>query len=129
MGFPKRKNDEHALLDTEASLSSIYESEDGGYSSLESREALIQLEQKKRKLLEEKEATWRLKSMATWLEKGDENTEFFQAYAKGRKIIKYHMCLKDNQGRDVTSFEGLENLGTQYFKTFSRLIEGLLWMK
>jgi len=49
----KRKNDGHVLLDSEAELSSIYESEYGGYSSIESREALLQLEQKKR------ESYWR----------------------------------------------------------------------
>jgi len=82
----KGKNGKHELLDIEVKQSSIYESEDGGYSSIESREALIQLEQKKRKLLEEKEAVWRLKSRAIWLEKGDENTNFFLSYEKGRKL-------------------------------------------
>jgi hypothetical protein len=66
--------------------------------------------------LEEKEVVWRLKSRATWLEKGDENTKFFQAYAKGNNLSNTIWCLKDIQGRDVNSFEGLSNLGSQYFK-------------
>jgi hypothetical protein len=37
----------------------------------------------KRQLLDEKESSWRLKSIALWLQSGDENTKFFQAYAKG----------------------------------------------
>jgi hypothetical protein len=54
----KRKREEEELLNIEEALKTIYESEEGGYSSLESKEALLQLEKKKRKLLETREAEW-----------------------------------------------------------------------
>eukprot|EP01018_Ginkgo_biloba_P015473 Gb_20637 [translate_table: standard] len=38
------------------------------------------LELRKRKLLDDNEALWRLKSKAMWLSKGDENTKFFHQY-------------------------------------------------
>jgi hypothetical protein len=58
-----------------------------------------------------------LKSRAIWLEKGDENTKFFQAYAKGRKAENTIWSLKDQEGRPCTTFEGLANLGKNHFQT------------
>jgi hypothetical protein len=51
-------------MDTKTTLNSIYGSDDDNYATLETKETLLQLEQKKRKFLEEKEAAWRLKSRA-----------------------------------------------------------------
>lgn len=67
-------------------------------------------------MLKEKEETWRLKSKAIWLESGDENTKFFQAYAKGRKNVNTIWYLKDQDGNLETSFEGLSLLGKNHFK-------------
>jgi hypothetical protein len=53
--------------------------------------------------LADKEATWRLKSRAIWLENGDENTKFFHAFAKGRKATKYNLELKGS-GRQTSHF-------------------------
>jgi len=44
---------------------------------------LLTLENKRRQLLEAKEVEWRLKRKELWLQNGDKNTKFFQAYAKG----------------------------------------------
>lgn len=63
----------------------------GGYLTIESKDSLHQLhrlEERRNKLLKEKEETWRLKSRAIWLESGDENTKFFQSFAKGRRCAK-----------------------------------------
>jgi len=65
----------------------------------------------------EQENTWRLKSRAIWLEKGYENTKFFQAYAKGRKVENIIWSLKDQEGRPCTTFDELANLGKTYFQT------------
>jgi hypothetical protein len=74
------------------------------------------LEKKRIKLLKEKEETWRLKSRAIWLESGDENTKFFQAYAKGRKNVNTIWHLKDQDGNLETSFEGMSLQGKNYFQ-------------
>jgi hypothetical protein len=46
----------------------------GGFASLESKATLSDLENKQRKLLDDREATWWLKSHALWLDYGDKNT-------------------------------------------------------
>jgi hypothetical protein len=42
---------------------------------------VYRLEQRKRRLLEDIESTWRLKRRALWIKKGDENTMFFHQFA------------------------------------------------
>jgi hypothetical protein len=54
----KRKREEEELLNIEQALKTIYEFEEGGYSSLKSKEALLQLEKNKKKLLETREVEW-----------------------------------------------------------------------
>ena len=86
-------------------------------STTESKFRLLQLEKKRIKLLKEKEETWRLKRRAIWLESGDENTKFLQAYAKGRKNVNTIWHLKDQDENMETSFEGMSTQG----KTTSRI--------
>jgi hypothetical protein len=78
-----------------------------GFPLEASKEEFLEMEKRKRKILEDREATWRLKSRALWLESGDENTKFFQAYAKGRKTANTIWSLQDQSQREITSFEGL----------------------
>jgi hypothetical protein len=52
------------------------------------------------------------------LRKGDENTKFFQAYAKGRNMKNTIWRLIDDVGRNLSSFEELANLEVQHFKSF-----------
>jgi hypothetical protein len=81
------------------------------------RENLKKLEARRRTLLAEQEEAWRLKSKAIWVEKGDENTKLFQAYAKGRRVENTIWSLKDQEDRSCTTFEGLANLGKNHFQT------------
>jgi len=113
----KHKEEEQELLIIEDQLEKIYQTIDFGFTSNTSWEALKNLEAKRRKLLDDKEATWRLKSRALWLENGDENTKFFHAYAKGRKETNTIWSLKDQEDRPVTTFEGLSNMGKKNFQT------------
>jgi hypothetical protein len=71
--------------------------------------------------LEAREAEWRLKSWAIWLDKGDDNTKFFQAYAKGRKMANTIWSLKDPEGRKISSFEGMGRIGKEYFQSLFKV--------
>jgi hypothetical protein len=92
------------------------EEEGGIFATTESKINLLHLEKRRNKLLKEKEESWRLKSRAIWLESGDENTKFFQAFAKGRKNINTIWQLKDSAGNLETTFEGMSKLGKNYFQ-------------
>jgi hypothetical protein len=87
------------------------------------KESLKALEGCRRKLLGEKEALWSQKSRVIWLAKGDDNTKFFQAYAKGRKTNNTIWHLKDKEGREVSSFEGLAQMGRNHFQTLFKAPE------
>jgi hypothetical protein len=58
----KIAREEKELKEIEDALKTIFTSTDGGLSSPETKDNLLQLEKKKRKILEDKEATRRLKS-------------------------------------------------------------------
>ena len=58
---------------------------------------------------------WRMKSRAIWLHCGDENSKNFQAYAKGRKFTNSIWELSSAEGEQVSSFDGLEELGVRHF--------------
>jgi hypothetical protein len=57
------------------------------------------------------------------LKNGDGNTKFFQAYAKGRKMSNTIWSLKDDNGREHSSFEELVQLGTSHFKNLFKVDE------
>jgi len=54
---------------------------------------------KKRTLLNEKETTWRLKSKALWLEKGDYNTKYFYFFANHGKMQTPYRMYKAMMGK------------------------------
>lgn len=86
-----------------------------GYSSQESKDRILLLEQRQTRILLEREEEWRIKSRAVWLKSGDENTKFFHNFAKGRKSINTIWSLKNEDGRDVKSFSDLSGLGKRHF--------------
>lgn len=98
IGWAHKKKifDEQELKSVNEFFQAIYDTEGGGYMSNESKELLLQLESKLRKLLKDQEANWRLKSRALWLKFGDENTKFFQLYAKGRQLKNTIWSLSDS---------------------------------
>jgi hypothetical protein len=77
------------------------------FSSPEGKEALLMLEKNIKQLRQAREEECRLKRRALWLHSGDENTNFFQAYAKGRKLANTIWGLKDPSGKQLTSFKDL----------------------
>eukprot|EP00253_Pinus_taeda_P008879 PITA_08879 len=79
-------------------------------------ETWIHHDQNQNKILLEKEEEWRIKSRAIWLKAGDENTRFFHNFAKGRKSANTIWRLKDEEGREVSSFPKLSGLGKRHFQ-------------
>ena len=94
----------------------IYEGEGGGFSSQQLKEALIRLEGRCNILLLEREEAWRLKSRALWLECGDDNTKFFHAYARGRKVANTIWSLQDEEGSTHLSFDDKASCGVNHFQ-------------
>ena len=74
------------------------------------------LEGQRSKILLTREEQCRLKSRAIWLRVGDENTKFFQNYARGRKNANTIWKLKDEEGREANYFENLSQMGISHFK-------------
>jgi hypothetical protein len=92
----------------------------GGFATPESKISLLRMEERRNKLLKEKEESWRLKSIAIWLASGDENTKFFQAFAKGRRCANTIWHLRDQEGNLENSFEGMARLGKNHFQELFR---------
>jgi len=64
----------------------------------------------------DKEESWRLKSRATWLESGDENTKLFQSFTKGRRCSNTIWHLRDQGGNLETTFYGMSRLDKNHFQ-------------
>ena len=105
------------MKNIEKELVEIHAREGGGFLSQMDKDLLIRLEGRRGILLLEREDTWRLKSRATWLECGDDNTKFFRAYARGRKVVDTVRRLIDDQGVSHDTFEGMDNTRVEQFKS------------
>lgn len=87
-----------------------------GFSSTEQKTHLIELENQKVRILKEREESVRLRSRAIWLKIGDDNTRFFQNYAKGRKVSNTIWNLPLPEGGLADSFKKLSHLGTTHLR-------------
>jgi len=116
----KRIKEDQTLCDCERAIEHLLNNPGLGYLDNQSKEELLSLEKKRNEILCDREATCRMKSRAIWLQCGDENTKFFQAYAKGRKFTNTLWELKSTKGEMVTSFDGLDELGVQHFEDLFR---------
>jgi hypothetical protein len=74
------------------------------------------LETKKRDILLEREATWRLKSRAIWLKQGDENTKFFHNFVRHRHHLNTITHLQNDRGDSINGHSNLEELGVEHFQ-------------
>ena len=72
----------------------------------------------------DREALWHLKIRVIFLASGDENTKFFHAYARGRKVQNTIWEMKDGAGEIVSSFEGLAKLGVEAFQSLFKAPTG-----
>ena len=67
------------------------------------------------------------------MKSGDENTKFFQAYAKGKKCSNSIWQLKDHDGKKEHTFEGMSRIGIFFFQELYKVenkatIEEVIWM-
>ena len=73
------------------------------------------MEEIKRSLLAKREAEWKFKSRAIWLAEGNENTIFFQNYAKHRTSINTIWEIKNQKGFIARSFKEIAEEGRKHF--------------
>ena len=82
----KKIFDEQALTHIETDLEELQNSDGSGILTNEDKDTgLFSLESNRNKILKEREEVLRIKIKAIWMECGDDNTKFFQAFSKGRK--------------------------------------------
>lgn len=84
-----------------------------GYDNNDTKLRIIHIEYKKKRILKEREETWRLRSHAIWLQAGDDNTNFFLQYSRARGEINIIWSLHDEGGYRVANFRDLENFGVR----------------
>jgi hypothetical protein len=70
----------------EAKLSELFESQPSQIFKQEELNLMRALKTRKENILAIEESTWRLRSRALWMQKGDKNTSFFHKYATQRRI-------------------------------------------
>ena len=99
--------DDQAITQIEEDLEALQNSEGGGFHTQEEKMRLHTLEANRNKILKEREEVLRLKSRAIWMECGDNNNKFFQAFAKGRKQQNTIWELKKENIEMASSFDDL----------------------
>jgi hypothetical protein len=112
----KKLKEDKEVIDIDSKLAELHDGEGQGFLNQETKEQLFGLEKRRRAILAEREAQWRLKSRALWLACGDENTKFFQAFSKGRKMTNTIWSLRNQRGEEVKNHNELAKLGTEHFK-------------
>lgn len=112
----KNKQDNIALAHIEANILSLTDERGLGFITAEDKAHMVELEFQKQKILKEQEETIRLRSRATWLKAGDENTRFFHSYAKGRKVKYTIWSLPTPDGEVADTFPKLARMGSSHFR-------------
>lgn len=112
----KHQKDNQNLTFVEAALTDFTADNNRGFLSVEDKSHLIDMENKRIKILKDWEETWRLKSQAIWLKAGDDYTKYFQNLAKGRKASNTIWHLPTPEGGSSQTFHQLSQLGTTHFQ-------------
>ena len=112
----KKNQDDQAIIQIEEDLKELQNKGGGGFLTQEDREKLYSLEASRTKILMERQEILRLKSRAIQMECGDDNTKFFQAFAKGRKQQNTIQELRKENNEAANNFEDLAKTGKNYFE-------------
>jgi hypothetical protein len=103
INWQKRKNNSFSgSIPIEAKLSELFESRPSQIFKQEELNLMRALKTRKENILAIEESTWRLRSRALWMKKGDKNTSFFHKYATQRRI--------QNSIWDITNDDGFDPL-------------------
>ena len=86
------------LVGIEKWIADGFSSDGDGFGMEEQKRILILKEKQWKEILVDREALWHLKRRAIWLASGDENTKFFHAYVKGRKVQNTIWEMQDDRG-------------------------------
>eukprot|EP00253_Pinus_taeda_P033720 PITA_33720 len=113
----KNRKESEQLTHIEAKLCSLQDDRNLGFISGEEKSRLIELENQKANILRLREESHRLRIRAIWLKDGDENSKFFQNYAKGRKVSNTIWNLPLPEGGLADSFNKLSQLSTNHFRS------------
>eukprot|EP00253_Pinus_taeda_P031311 PITA_31311 len=112
----KQNHDSAQLIQIEADLTSLTDDRGLGFISAVDKCRLIDLENKKAKILKEREESIRLRSWAIWIQAGDDNTKFFHNFAKCRKVSNTIWKLHTPDGDLADNFNKLTHLGITHFR-------------
>lgn len=67
-------------------------------------------------LLKQEESKWKQRAKEEWLHNGDRNIKYFHACANQHKRRNTITAIKDMEGREWTSQEGIESAFVNYYK-------------
>jgi hypothetical protein len=105
-------------------MSEIFENCPSQVFEQEELNLLRSLKQRKDKILEMEESTWRLRSRAIWIEKGDKNTKFFHKFASQRRCQNTIWDIVDDEG-NATNLQknDIKEIAYKHFKSQFSAIE------
>jgi hypothetical protein len=106
------------LLNLEADIKETILRMVGDPNNLEEGKILRQLELERNLILRGIEEQWRLRSRATWLESGDNNTKFFHNYASHSRNQKHIWEIIGGNGVKINDQDLLKQEAVHYFQNF-----------
>jgi len=112
----KKKREDEQLSKVEEDLNDLLDERNLGFITQDDKARLVELENQKKNILKGREEATKLRSRATWLKAGDENTRFFHNFAKGRKVANTIWNLPLPEGGLADSFNKLSHLSTSHFR-------------
>lgn len=111
------------LVLVEEQMATLFHNNPSHIFATEDLNLLQELTRKKNEILAHEEATWRLRSKATWIEKGDKNTSFFHKYASQRRSHNTIWDLTDDDGNSAITDSEIHSMAFNHFRTQYKAFE------